>query len=767
MRVLVFALLFLAILSARAAEPIGSPLPLGVHADAIPPDDFPSPVHAFVFRNWSLVPTEKLAVILQTDVASVRDVAVSMGLPANPAIEPEMLRRGFITLLRRNWHLLPYSQLLELVEMTNDELAFALRDDDFLFVKLGNTKPRCDVLRYEPPTEQQRLRAAEIKTWLASAFGDELNKPREPRFAFLKQWATPRETTQQFSLGKPTLSPRYVYSYAATFGDPLWEPSLESFPEGLFAQLAEVGVDGVWIHCVLHQLAPGGVFPELGDGHTRRLENLQKLVERAERYGVRIYLYLNEPRAMPLAFFEKHPDVKGVVEGDFAAMCTSDAEKKTLRWLEESLDHLFKTVPQLGGVFTISGSENLTFCASHGTWKNCPRCQTKSDAELIGELHTVIERAVHRRSPDAKVIAWDWGWRGHGLSPDIIRALPQNVMFMSVSEWSIPIERGGVASTIGEYSISAVGPGPRATAQWNVAREHGLATVAKVQLNNTWELAAVPFLPVLELTARHCKNLSSAGVSGMMLGWSLGGYPSPNHEVAYRLALAPDASVDEVLGALAEKRYGVDGKSLARRAWKEMSAAFEEYPYGGGLYTSPTQMGVANPLYAKPTGYAPTMVGLPYDGVASWCTPYTPEVYAAQMDKVAAGWQRGSELLQEAIVNSPAESRDDVELELRCAQAGAIHFRSAARQCRFVVLRDVWLALQESNATKTDRARVVRDECRRIIQDEIADAVTMFRISSADARIGFEASNHYFYVPLDFAEKVVNGETLLKTLFAE
>ena len=59
-------------------------------------------------------------------------------------------------------------------------------------------------------------------------------------------------------------------------------------------------------------------------------------------------------------------------------------------------------------------------------------------------------------------------------------------------------------------------------------------TVAKVQLNNTWELSAVPSLPVLDLVAEHCANLSTAGADGMMLSWSLGGYPSPNLEVARR-----------------------------------------------------------------------------------------------------------------------------------------------------------------------------------------------------------------------------------------
>ncbi|MGL6194037.1 MAG: hypothetical protein ACRC2T_04360, partial [Thermoguttaceae bacterium] len=546
------------------AEEVVPPLPVGAYMPAIPADYFPSRTHAFVFRNWTVVPAEKIASVLKTDTEKVREIADSMGLAADPVISPEMKKRGYITVLRRNWHLLPYSQIVELLETTPEELAFALREDDFLFVKLGNTKPKCEVLLYEKPTKETQAAAAKIRNWLKSDFDSELTKSGEARFEFIKQFSEV-PNMKGFPLGKSDLSPRFVYSYFALFGDPLLKPTEDSFPDGLFARLAAVGVDGVWMHIVLHQLAPGGEdFPELGVDHEIRIQNLKKLVSRAEKYGVKIYLYLNEPRSMPLAFFEKHPEVRGVSEGDFAAFCTSDPEKKTLRWLENSLEYLFSEVPNLGGVFTISGSENLTFCASHGAWQNCPRCKDKTDTELISELHQVIERAVHKSSPDAKVIAWDWGWRNHGLSPDIINSLPENVMFMSVSEWSLPIHRGGVDSVIGEYSISAVGPGPRAIAQWKTAKEHGLKTVAKVQLNNTWEFSSVPYLPVLELTARHCKNLASADVSGMMLGWSLGGYPSPNHEVAYRFAMNPNASIGEVLDSLAESRYGKEGKPFAR-----------------------------------------------------------------------------------------------------------------------------------------------------------------------------------------------------------
>ena len=49
---------------------------------------------------------------------------------------------------------------------------------------------------------------------------------------------------------------------------------------------------------------------------------------------------------------------------------------------------------------------------------------------------------------------------------------------------------------------------------------------------------------------------------------------------------------------------------------------------------------------------------------------------------------------------------------------------------------------------------------------EIELARRQHRLQSADSRIGFEASNHYFYVPLDLVEKVVNCRWLLDQLVA-
>ena len=64
----------------------------------------------------------------------------------------------------------------------------------------------------------------------------------------------------------------------------------------------------------------------------------------------------------------------------------------------------------------------------------------------------------------------------------------------------------------------------------------------------------------------------------------------------------------------------------------------------------------------------------------------------------------------------------------------------------------------------TDPEREARiDAIKRIAADEIENAKRLFGLTREDLRIGFEASNHYYYLPLDLVEKVVNCEHILKT----
>lgn len=449
----------------------------------------------------------------------------------------------------------------------------------------------------------------------------------------------------------------------------------------------------------------------------------------AAAQGMTIFLYLNEPRALPASspVFDAHPEWRGVEEKGYHALCTSTPAVRAA--LRDAIADLCRAVPDLGGFLTITASENLTNCWSHHRGTGCPRCQHRPPAEVIAEMCATVAEGVRAGGGRQRYLCWDWGWRDE-WALDAIARLPSDVALLSVSEWSLPIERGGVKSTVGEYSISAIGPGPRALRHWAAARQRGLEVVAKMQCGNTWELSAVPYLPVLENITRHAEGLRAAGVQDIMLGWTLGGYPSPN------VAAIAEIFSGGSLGSLARKRHG-DAAAVAAAFWRESSAAFREFPYhSSAVYRAPLQMGPANPLWAARTGYKSCMVGIPYDDLTGWRSIYPAEVFAGQLEKVAAGFEAALARLRAAVPHPGAVLAE----EIRFAEAAAIHFASVANQCRAVLARDAGEAARW------------RGSCAA----EAALAVRLHALQSRDARIGFEASNQYYYVPLDLVEKVVN-----------
>jgi len=155
-------------------------------------------------------------------------------------------------------------------------------------------------------------------------------------------------------------------------------------------------------------------------------------------------------------------------------------------------------------------------------------------------------------------------------------------------------------------------------------------------------------------------------------------------------------------------------------------------------------MGPANLLWARPTGYTATMVGLPYDDTKSWRSIYPLEIWCAQLEQVASGFQDTLARLRAALDDSVPPS---LEPELRYAEACALHWQSAAQQAR-------WTALRDAGAAATPAAH-------DLVRAEIGAAKRLHQLQSNDSRIGFEATNHYFYVPLDLVEKVIHCRWLL------
>ena len=90
----------------------------------------PTKWQTVILRNYGLVEIERLALVLKTDANTIKKEAKRLGLDKIKFCS-KWKKTGYITITRNNWSLLPYEQLLELLDMDEKTLDYNLREDDF------------------------------------------------------------------------------------------------------------------------------------------------------------------------------------------------------------------------------------------------------------------------------------------------------------------------------------------------------------------------------------------------------------------------------------------------------------------------------------------------------------------------------------------------------------------------------------------------------------------------------------------------------------
>ena len=316
--------------------------------NAIELSHFPTKHQAFIFRASEYVPPERIAAVLGTSVENVKNAARDMGLDYDPG--NVWLERGYITIIRNMWHILPYSQLLLLLGMTEEQLALCLKEDDFLGIKLGD-KPVCDEVFWRELTEDEKEKTAKIKEIVKS-----IDLSGKKPFEF--EYNVPEITFE----GEENFSTRMIYAFSGLYQNAFDVDSEVYLPDEQLESYRKLGVNGVWTQGLLSGLCEFPFDPEISKGYKERLCRMKALTERLSRFGIKLYLYINEPRYMLPSFFEKHPDIKGHETDGGASLCTST--EKVQNYLKDAIESICKAVPMLGGFFMITRSENQTNCYS-------------------------------------------------------------------------------------------------------------------------------------------------------------------------------------------------------------------------------------------------------------------------------------------------------------------------------------------------------------------------------------------------------------------
>lgn len=571
-------------------------------------------------------------------------------------------------------------------------------------------------------------------------------------------------------------TPRIFRSPAAV---PIWKDrgaadllaSPETHPESYLAQVAEAGYDAVWLNLVFRDAVRSSLFPSVSP---RPLQALEQTVKRAQRFGIRIFLVLHEPRGFAVddPFWKSHPGLFGHTSTFLetstrkTALCSSTPVVQ--EYLEESSYNLFRRVPGLGGALLFTASESQMHCYSHSpipqksfndpniaAWAKepftCPRCSERTHIEVTAEVIRLIHRGVKRAAPQAEIIAHTWSW--YMLEPDpqprLISLLPKDVILLSDWERGGSKKVGGRRYPVDEYSFSYAGPSPRYRKQLHIARANGLRMMAKIQTNVTHEIAAIPHLPVPYIVANTLSRLRKHGVAAFLASLPYGGNITPMSKLAGCMSrnppLAPAAAVRE----LARSQFGRKGADSVCRAWRKFSTAWRAYPFSiPFLYYGPMNYATAWPMSVRDGKVGPINGWLPLprdakgrlrvgDNLDAWLPPFGARVTITALRDILRGWEAGLAEFAPALRNEP--ENDPLRKEFSLARHVALCIRSTINIIRF------YSALRRHPQNENQIRRILRQELQ--ISQEDRDLV------AADDRLGFhpEAQTHLFTLAdLDF-----------------
>ncbi|HRU07292.1 MAG TPA: hypothetical protein P5137_16120, partial [Candidatus Brocadiia bacterium] len=183
------------------------------------------------------------------------------------------------------------------------------------------------------------------------------------------------------------------------------EDDHDYYPEEYLRKLAHCGVNGIWVAGLLRNLVASRAIPELGPPESR-LDKLRRLIAKAAAFGVKVWFFGIEPRALPPG----HPALvaRPEIAGGGGNLCPS--QPLTLRYLREVMRDLFAQAPGLAGFINIIAGERPTTCwwLDEDRAKACPACWPRGRATVLAETLDAAMAGMREASPKADLIVWPY-----------------------------------------------------------------------------------------------------------------------------------------------------------------------------------------------------------------------------------------------------------------------------------------------------------------------------------------------------------------------
>ena len=544
---------------------------------------------------------------------------------------------------------------------------------------------------------------------------------------------------------------------------------VDYYPEAYLDRLAHERMNGVWITVYLNEM-PSSFFPErdLAPGR-KKLEKLQKVVAKCSRYGIKCYLFCSEPKpfnnggykAFTAEDLAAHPELGGHKEGDVTSFCTSSGAGKA--YLEETVGFLFSQVHGLGGMINIMCLEGCFPCGTrlmfpHIRECNCPKCASKTSAEIFAEIARTFSNAMKKQTPDAEFFGWFYAAFHYPGEPEneqllqIAEKWPEDCHLLYNCETGGEVEQCGKVRILQDYSLSWAGP----SNFWKTLAGKARKMAAKIQTGCSHGNASVPYIPVPGILYDRYKGLLENRCQAVMQSWYFGAYPGLMNQAAGELSFLPfPEGKEEFLLGLCRRVWGENAPKAAEAMMDfSQTAGFfpETLPF---KWFGPLHHELVFPWHLEPKHLplAPSYtLGFPVnsgDRIGECCDyEFTPAEIRDLLENMRNFWQKGLAKLQ-AIASTPVQLR-----ECGLAEFIFLQISGTCRWFEFYRLRDEMILLRKNH----------KKMLGELIQEEISDRSRAEELCKHDPRLGYHAEVENYLI---YPEKLRVSIELLQHLLSE
>jgi len=537
------------------------------------------------------------------------------------------------------------------------------------------------------------------------------------------------------------------------------------YPDEYLSRLAHNGINGLWLSVSFRDLVSTKFTPEYGKEAERRLAKLRRTVDRLLDYGIKTYIFTIEPRAWDAdsPVLENYPELAGARRGNGQYYFCPSSETAR-QYLYESVNSIFKSVPELGGIINISHGERATTCLSavaatssfNGHIK-CPRCSGKEPWEILYNSLSAMERGMHDAAPNAELISWLYMPQSQDLADWVYKIpahTPRGVILQFNYESGVHRNVFGKDLVGGDYWLSPPGPSARFARLAKIARKHGTEMSAKIQTSNSHEVATVPIVPIPSMIYQKFTGMRHLKVSHSMLCWYFGNYPGMMNKAAGLLSFEPFPKNENIfLHRLASIYWKKEDVSAVVEAWNQFSKGYANYPLNITFQRyGPMHDGPVWPLLLKPAdaplsptwqlgGYANNRWPPSGDRIGE-CIP-EPLTLSETLElcrRMSSAWNRGVAILDR--LRSHNSNEPERLLDIGLAKALGIQFQSGYDILKFYLLREKMYRMEG-----IERLQILKS-LKQIINTELDLDEQLLKLCKQDSRLGFHSeAEGYKYFP--------------------